>query len=380
MRVSIRMTAFLMMAVVSVSGCLGSTSMTHETDSDMDGLFDSTELSIGTDPNSADTDMDGMNDGEEVINKRDPNVPDDTGDAAGLIQPYGKSVYFVGPTMGAYSEDGAATFVWTFTDQNGYKPSNRKFACVTPAELPDDFWDSYDTRKALMEQDWIDKKANNLYIPFNDDGEISFSIDTQKIEGKYSFKICGILNENYIDEDSYAGDGDKVTVEVTEPVEVSSLRREGEETGVGGYTGNYICALGKWYIFEGDDIPAASLDDYEMLAAPDGNTHSGIFLLSEKVSMVEPHPYLPYQSTDSYEVYKWAGVLQGCGEFGYNGKCGYGDDGILYYTVCLRPWQRSTLSILNSSEKLLVYSGTGDSIEITYPDEDSSITITIPDS
>ncbi|MCK5022754.1 MAG: hypothetical protein KAS04_01140, partial [Candidatus Aenigmarchaeota archaeon] len=215
MRIPIYLIALFIIVVISTSGCLGNPSMSHEKDSDGDGLFDSTELKLGTDPQNADTDGDGMGDGEEVIRKRDPLATDDSGDSAvDHLQPYGKSIYFVGPTMGAYGEDGIATYVWTFSDQNGYRPSDRKFACVTPTELPDEFWDKYDTREALTGQDWIDKKADNLYIPFDENGVISFSINTYRIQGKYGFKICGILDENYIDENSYAGDGNEVVVEV----------------------------------------------------------------------------------------------------------------------------------------------------------------------
>lgn len=45
-------------------------------DSDGDGLPDSQEIAIGTDPNDPDSDDDGLNDGDEVALGTDPNNPD----------------------------------------------------------------------------------------------------------------------------------------------------------------------------------------------------------------------------------------------------------------------------------------------------------------
>ena len=49
-------------------------------DSDNDGLPDSQEIAIGTDPNNPDTDGDGLSDGDEVALGTDPNNPDTDGD------------------------------------------------------------------------------------------------------------------------------------------------------------------------------------------------------------------------------------------------------------------------------------------------------------
>lgn len=50
-------------------------------DSDGDGLLDSEEMQLGTDPNNPDTDGDGLLDGEEVNTyKTDPKNPDTDGD------------------------------------------------------------------------------------------------------------------------------------------------------------------------------------------------------------------------------------------------------------------------------------------------------------
>lgn len=50
------------------------------TDSDADGLSDSDEISLGTDPQNADTDGDGLNDGDELAEGTDPLNPDTDGD------------------------------------------------------------------------------------------------------------------------------------------------------------------------------------------------------------------------------------------------------------------------------------------------------------
>ena len=52
----------------------------NDSDSDDDGLTDRDEDIIGTDPNNADSDNDGLNDGDEVANGTNPNDDDTDGD------------------------------------------------------------------------------------------------------------------------------------------------------------------------------------------------------------------------------------------------------------------------------------------------------------
>jgi hypothetical protein len=52
----------------------------YENDADSDGLPDSVEIIIGTDPNSADTDMDRLDDSFEITNNLDPLDPDSNHD------------------------------------------------------------------------------------------------------------------------------------------------------------------------------------------------------------------------------------------------------------------------------------------------------------
>ena len=44
-------------------------------DTDGDGLLDTEELELGTDPTNPDTDGDGLTDGEEVLGVDDPATP-----------------------------------------------------------------------------------------------------------------------------------------------------------------------------------------------------------------------------------------------------------------------------------------------------------------
>ena len=53
---------------------------TTDPDTDGDGLTESQEINLGTDPNKADTDGDGLNDGEESTLGTDPNNPDTDND------------------------------------------------------------------------------------------------------------------------------------------------------------------------------------------------------------------------------------------------------------------------------------------------------------
>jgi hypothetical protein len=69
---------------ITLSGDGGTISQTHDIDvvgldTDGDGLTDSQEGVLGTDPNNADTDGDGMSDGEEVTASLDPLDPDQDG-------------------------------------------------------------------------------------------------------------------------------------------------------------------------------------------------------------------------------------------------------------------------------------------------------------
>ena len=368
---------FIVLICLGLGGCLDP-SMSIPKDSDNDGISDDVETQIGTDPYDPDSDADGMNDGDEVKAGRDPTKSDINESGVDHLNPYGKAVYHVGPTMGAYSEDGNATFMWTFEDENGYKPSDRKFVCVTPTNLPDDFWSKFDTREALMNQDHIDKKADNLYIQFDEEGMITFSLKTYKIVGNYSFKICGILDENYTDEKTYAGDGDEITVEVTETIEIKSLTRECETSGyVQKPSWDAECYVCKWNLFENESDIVNVSDigfSYAKLMAPDGREYSGLFLLKEEKTVLEGQ-----SSSSEYITYRWPGVLQGCGQFGNCGKCGYDDDGILYYTVCLSPGERITISIVKADELWFSYSGSGDPIVITYTSDEEPVTFTYPD-
>ncbi len=373
MRILIFLIVLHMTVVISAIGCLEDPTVLHQKDSDGDGFWDSAELELGTDPNNADTDGDGMNDYAEVARGRNPLGPDESDEpVVGHLQPYGKSIYSVGPTMGAYGEDGLAMYTWTFSDPNGLKPSERKFACVTPTELPDEFWDKYDTREALMKQDWIDKKADNLYIPFDEDGMISFSINTYRIPGKYGFKVCGILDENYTDEISYAGDGDEISVEVAERglvvVDKKCILLDSTK-----YSKSFGCYWEMEYA-NGSDFRCGHLmppQPYEPLIAADGTEKNALFTITKKEGTSEKHTFLMISSKrgstiNRGDTYTMCDTYQSCGCCkNHNFKHYAKDINGMCANTGLREGDSETWSI-GVNQKHFTYEGDGDPITITF--------------
>jgi len=288
MGISRYLAAFMLIAVVFAAGCTddGPSSTPPQKDSDDDGFWDSAELRVGTDPNNADTDGDGISDYREMVQGTDPLSPDKADEpVAGMLMPYGKIIYTAGPTMGAYDEGGVASFTWTFSDPNGAVPREGQFLCLEPAELPADFWPKYDDRSALGEQEWVGKTADNLYIEFGEEGDgiITFTLDTSRISGRYAFKVCGILDNDYIDEKSYAGDGDEVVVSVVElglvvVDKACVLLKETE------YTESYGCYWEFEYA-DGSEFRCGHLDPpqpYGNLTAADGRTIPALFEISKE--------------------------------------------------------------------------------------------------
>jgi len=276
---------------------------------------------------------------------------------------------------------GMATFRWKFSNQRGSPPADNLFCWLEPVRLPDDFQEKYDSGEAILDMKRIEKQARDLIIPFDEGGNIWFALETQ-IPGEYAFRVKKIIKDDYTDDESYKGDGDELVVQVPEPSEVSGLHRECEKIGIPMKMYDERCFVGKWHLFddESEIIPLSEIGfSFTKLAAPDGKEYSGLFLLVESHTMVEGHPYLTYQHEGTRKIYRWANILRECGQFGHSGKCGYGEDGVLYYTVCIRPWVTVTLSILDVAEEWFTYSGTGDPIVITYPNEDEPVTITYPD-
>jgi len=299
-----------------------------------------------------------------------------------------KSIYRVTESSGIYMETYAtqeevAAFLWKFQNKAGNPPSTTKFVCITPTRLPDRFREKYDSGEAIVERESLDKKADNLYIPFDEEGQISFSLRTQ-IPGEYAFEICGILLEDYTDDESYEGDGDEIVVEVPEPSEVSGLYRKCEEVLIGGLSDGYKCFICEWHLFtdESEIVSWGEIGDlpYAELTAPDGSKYGGLFLIVERRRMVEGHPWVLGQYEGTAEHHRYVTFKYGCSHFGgHLGECGYGEDGVLYFTVCLQPWETATLSIGDVAEDWFTYSGTGDPIVITCRSEDEPVTITYPD-
>jgi len=260
------------------------------------------------------------------------------------LQPYGKEYYTVGPTMGAYTEEsGEAYFLWTFSDVDGFSPREGKFACVEPTKLPDRFWEKYDSGEAILDRERVDKKARNLYIPF-EDGDISFSLKT-RIPGEYSFKICGILDENYTYDDTYPGDGDEITIEVPDQ---GLIVAEIECKDITVYeTLKYVRCQWKMEFANGSEFNCWENRPFSDMTSTDGRTGEGIFeILVEK-------------GTDK-EYYLLNAPMRLCG--GSECGCGFGP----YITVNVREGETVKLSIIQVNEDYYEYKGDGDPITITY--------------
>lgn len=75
-----------------------------ETDTDSDGLTDTDETTLGTDPNIADTDGDGLDDGNEVATGTDP-LNNDT-DSDGLLDGDEVNTYLTNPLIADSDSDG----------------------------------------------------------------------------------------------------------------------------------------------------------------------------------------------------------------------------------------------------------------------------------
>ncbi len=277
---------------------------------------------------------------------------------------------------------GVITYHWKLAGSRK-PPADNLYCWIEPVTLPPDFLESYDTGEAVRSTvGTIDQQGRDLIVPFDDDGNVRFGLETQ-IPGTYAFQIKKIVSGDYSDDESYEGDGDLLEVTVPEPSEVSNLKREWEPNSgcQRGYDDK--CLTVKWHMYddESEIVPLSELGfTFPGLTAPDGRKYPGLFLLKVEKTMVEGHPYLPYQYEGTRTIYHWADRLSFCGEFGSGQtKCGYGDDGILYFTVNMSPWEIRTISILDVADGFIDYKGTGDPIMITYPNENEDVIVTYPD-
>lgn len=80
------MRPILLLTTLSLFACGGSGNKNEDVDSDGDGLLDSEEADIGSDPQNTDSDGDGLQDGEEVDMGADPTSTDTDGD--GYLDPW----------------------------------------------------------------------------------------------------------------------------------------------------------------------------------------------------------------------------------------------------------------------------------------------------
>lgn len=370
------MEKLLMFIAISVSllliiGC--TPPMTYK-DSDRDGLPDDVEENLGTDPKNPDTDGDGVDDGQEDEDGSDPTTPD-RDPVADKLQPYlGSQEYGVISTMGAYTEEsGEAMFTWMFANARDRHPSTKWFACVKPIEMPDRFREKYDSGEAIKDRETVDKKADNLYIPFDEDGGISFVLEA-KIPGKYVFDICGILDEDYMYQQTFVGENTEVEVEVpnlglivvdkgcyeytlvTAPD--SKVKRMDCHWRLQYADGtNYTC---------GHLYPAQA---YEEWTLSDGTeSHSLIELIYNKNGESKSYTMLSSvkPSNTIHRSDLWSmGTVGGDGNHGCCGYNRYKGRGEICITVMLPEGDTATVSIGGFNPAHFDYRGDGDAITIT---------------
>jgi len=278
------------------------------------------------------------------------------------LHPLVSKLYNVADSDADHSgQEGTVSFWWKFQDDEGYPPSTQKFACVTPTVLPSEFQEQYDSGEAIVGRTEIDKKWDNLYIPFDEEGKISFSLRTQT-PGEYGFKVCGILLEDYTDDGSYGGNGDELVVEVPGAAGIGELTTRYEvvlqpSSSSGNQRWCYRC---EWELFaEGsDEIPWDEIRiPYTELTTSEGLEKNALFEIIIERSTATGEPL--------GENHYYAGIADYCVAEG--GKCGYGEDGVLYWTTCVEPGETLTLTIGAVNEDYFTYTGNGDPIVITNP-------------
>ncbi|MCK4634592.1 MAG: hypothetical protein KAT37_01840 [Candidatus Aenigmarchaeota archaeon] len=136
------------------------------------------------------------------------NPPSDDTVAEDLQSPI-KPIYHTVEKSGFY-EDGQIKISWTLEDEaTGFNPSNEKYMCIRLVEFPNKFF----------------HLGDDVLVKFDKSGDLKHSVYTNE-PGKYVFKICGLGRTGefdyvkgdyeFIDEGTYAGDGDEIEVIVPE--------------------------------------------------------------------------------------------------------------------------------------------------------------------
>ncbi|MFC2143785.1 hypothetical protein ACFLQO_00265 [Candidatus Aenigmatarchaeota archaeon] len=142
-----------------------------------------------------------------------------------------KPIYHTIKKSGFY-EGNYINLSWLLEDEgSGFTPSNEKVMCIRFLEYPSEFVPvEYET-----------------WARFHESGYLKYSIFTNK-PGKYQFKVCGIgtvIDDEFVDEETYAGDGD--IIEVIVPEKPKIYIGESSYELVGPYSsGRYYTIYFKW--------------------------------------------------------------------------------------------------------------------------------------
>ncbi len=257
---------------------------------------------------------------------------------------YDDADYKVVGSEGTYDKSsGIATFSWILHTQEGEEPPLQKIACVKPTELPERFWEDYDSGEPIMDRERVDKQWRNLYIPLDEYGIPQFSMKT-RIPGDYTFEVCGILDNDYSNEKNYSGDG-TITIEVPDQglVVVST---ECKDISLGEKSYYRKCRWNMEFA-NGTAFDCWKGRPFTDMNTTDGQTKEGMFeILVEKAGTKE------YFVVDA--------PMRICGV----GACGCGNGP--YITVTVSEEVSATVSIVKVNEDYYSYTGDGDPIVATY--------------
>lgn len=259
-------------------------------------------------------------------------------------EPPEEAEFSVVASEGAYDKSsGIATFSWQVHTKEGEPPPLQKIACVMPTELPERFWEDYDSGAPMLDRERVDKKWRGLYIPLHEYGIPQFSMKT-RIPGTYTFEVCGILDNDYSNKKDYDGDG-SLTVEVPDVgLIVTEIKCEDEAVYE---TSKYTQCQWVMGFANGSEFDCWDERPHSKMNSTDGKTRSGMFeVLVESGAEKEYHILGP--------------GLQLCD--GYACGCGFGP----YLTVRVAEGEPVTLSIVKVNEGYYTYTGDGDPIVLTF--------------
>jgi len=251
--------------------------------------------------------------------------------------------YTVVDSEATYDESsGTATFSWKVHTKDEEPPASQKIACVTPKELPDRFWEYYDSGEPLLDRENVDKQWRDLYIPLDEYGIAQFSMKT-RIPGSYEFELCGILDNDYSNKTEYGGDG-SLTIEVPDQGLIV-VETECEDQAVYD-TMKYTTCQWKMEFANGSEFNCWEKRPYTDMNSTEGKTSEGVFEILVDRGMEK-------------EYYIVNAPMRLCG--GSECGCGFGP----YIGIRVEEGETVTLSIVKVNEEFYSYKGDGDPITVT---------------